>query len=99
MRSDVPSRTPGGILMVKVEVRSTEPRPWQVSQGEAITIPSPLQVGQVCDIMNIPRWLRICPDPPQVLQVVADVPGFAPEPPHVSQRSARSTRIGFLVPS
>jgi hypothetical protein len=43
--------------------------------------------------------MRTLPAPPQVPQVFALVPGFAPEPEHVSQVSQLGTRISVAKPS
>src|SRR5262252_8030984 len=96
MRS--PSSTPAGILTESVFCRLTRPAPWQVAHGSRITLPVPLQRGQVCAIEKKPCWIRTWPWPPQAWQVVGSVPGLAPRPWQVSHSSSVGTRILVSVP-
>ena len=61
-----------------------------------MTVPSPAQLGHGDTERNCPNndcaWRRTSPVPPHVLQVFCFVPGFAPEPLHVPQRSSVRTR-------
>ena len=66
--------------------------------GSAITWPEPWQVGQVCWIEKKPCVMRTLPEPPQVPQRLALVPGFAPDPLQVSQVSQLGTRISVAKP-
>ncbi|MNW01934.1 hypothetical protein D3C71_1976420 [compost metagenome] len=61
-------------------------------------LPVPRQCGQVCCTLKKP-W-RICtePWPAQVVQVLALVPGLAPEPWQVSQLSQDGMRICASLP-
>ena len=60
------------------------PSPWQVGQGR-VTVRNP------CDT----RWR---PRPPHAGQVFGFVPGSAPLPSQVSQRSSREIAIGASTP-
>ena len=43
--------------------------------------------------------MRTAPEPPQVRQVLGEVPGLAPEPLQVSQFSQLGTRISVSKPA
>jgi hypothetical protein len=66
------------------------------------TVPSPAQVEQGDTDTNCPNIERAArrtsPEPPQVLQVDTFVPGAAPRPPQVAQRSSVRTLTRFVVP-
>ena len=94
-----PSSMPCGIATSSTLFFLTRPAPLQVVQGSGITLPLPRQVGQVCWIEKKPCDMRTLPAPPQVPQVLALVPGLAPEPEQVSQVSQLGTRISVAKPS
>src|ERR1700761_3591585 len=87
MLNCMPSLTPAGTLMLIVSSPRTTPSPWQTLHFEVITLPSPLQVGQVLVVCIWPRIVlvtrRTAPEPPQVLQVWKDDLSFAPVPSQV----------------
>src|SRR5436853_6016732 len=80
----IPSCTPAGTSMVTVSSLYILPSPLHVPHLAVITVPSPLQVGQVVTVCICPRkvlvTLRTCPLPPQVPQVCTLPLSFAPLP-------------------
>ena len=83
-------------------MRSVRPSPWQVSQTDSTTRPSPRQRGQAVTLTIWPsivwRSWRISPRPLHCGQVVGWVPGLAPEPWQVSHRLRTGNSISFSVP-
>ena len=75
------------------------PVPEHLAQGDLITWPRPLQVGQVRSTEKKPCAARTRPAPPQVAHVEAWVPGLAPEPEHSVQETAEGTRICAVFPA
>src|SRR6202012_3354820 len=102
MLSCMPSLTPAGIFMLIVSSPRINPSPWQTGHLAVITVPSPLQVGQVVVVCIWPRMvlvtLRTAPAPPQVLQVCTDERSLAPEPSQVLQTICLFTFIFFSAP-
>ena len=94
-----PSSTPAGMRTCRARSRRTWPAPWQARQGSAITLPAPPQRGQVRSTAKKPWVARTRPAPPQVWQVVAWVPGLAPEPSHTSQVWAVAARTSTSAPA
>ena len=80
---------PAGTFTVTVRFLRTRPVPPQEEHLSVITLPVPPQVGQVRTVVIQPAEERIWPVPLQAEQVLALVPGFAPEPEQVSQSSLR----------
>ena len=78
----------------------TRPSPRHTSHGSSTTTPSPAQVGHGETLTNWPNMLRAArrtsPLPPQVEQVDGLVPGLAPLPSHVAQRSGALSSHGLL---
>ncbi len=87
--------------MVTDSVRSrvTRPAPLQDGHGVSIVSPRPWQVGQVRSMVKKPWLARTLPMPPQVRQVVGEVPALAPEPEQLSQVTLVGTRICAVLPS
>ena len=94
-----PVSTPAGTLTESVFCSCLRPWPWQSGQGSLIILPLPRHCGQVCCTAKNPCCIRTCPAPPQVVQVVAEVPSFAPLPEHVLQPTRVGTRIFTSVPN
>src|SRR5438552_17697441 len=94
-RSRAPVSTPGGILIVVLEVRSRRPAPWHARHGFSTTRPAPSHRGHVCAMLKIPRELITCPRPPQVEHVFEVEPGSAPAPRPDSQQSRIVTSFSF----
>ena len=99
MRSWLPSSTPAGILIFSVFSTMRCPSPPQVAHGFATIRPLPRQWPQVRATLKKPCWKVTWPAPRQVGQVTGSVPGAAPLPEQVSQRSARGMRICASVPN
>ena len=97
-RMRVPSSTPAGMLTESVRSLVTRPWPEQALQGSEITWPRPWQVGQVRSTVKKPDCERTAPWPPQVEQVLGDVPGLAPVPLHTSHDTEEGTRICAFLP-
>jgi hypothetical protein len=78
------------------------PSPRQTSQVSVMTFPSPPQVGQGATETNWPNMLRVArrtsPDPLQVVQRLGLVPGLAPVPSQLVQRSGVFSLTVFLAP-
>ena len=78
----------------------TRPSPRHTSHGSEMIVPSPAQVGHGATETNWPNMLRAArrtsPLPSQVVQVVGLVPGLAPLPSQLSQRSRRLELDGLL---
>src|SRR5215212_9342067 len=91
----VPSLTPAGILTVYVFVRRSWPVPLQCRHGFSTTVPFPRQRGQGSESANSPWLSAITPRPLHCGQMIGDVPGSAPVPPH--SRHAVVTWIGTFV--
>src|ERR1035437_5698094 len=93
---------PMGTLTVILRRFLTSPEPWQLLHGESISLPFPLHVGQTltCTYVAKPalRIFWILPAPPHLGQILADVPGFAPDPPQTSHLSVLGISISFSVP-
>src|SRR5690606_3462359 len=87
-----------GMLTSRVFCFLMRPWPSQAVQGSGMTLPLPRQVGHVCWIEKKPCCTRTLPCPLQVWQVLGCVPGFAPEPLQVVQRSQLGTRICVVCP-
>ena len=89
---------PAGILTSSVLCFWIRPLPPQVVQGSGMILPLPWQCGQVCWMLKKP-WRRCTvPEPWQVVQVLALVPGLAPLPWQVSQSSQDGMRICASLP-
>lgn len=97
-RMRMPSLMPAGIFTSSVFWRLILPAPLQLVQGSGMILPVPWQWGQVCCTLKKPWRMCTVPEPPQVPQVLALVPGFAPVPPQVSQLSQLGTRICVSLP-
>src|SRR5258706_14469206 len=89
---------PAGIVSSISLLTRPSPAPLQPAQGDVILCPSPPHAGQVDCSMKKPALRATEPRPPQAEQVDLDVPGFAPDPLQVSQRSCRCSSMVFLVP-
>ena len=93
---------PAGIATRSVRRRSVRPSPRHVAQGLSTVLPSPRQRGQVVTLTIWPRSVlrteRISPRPSHWGQVVVEVPGAAPLPSQVAQRSRTANSISFSVP-
>src|SRR5207302_7750486 len=92
-----PSFTPGGIRTENSRVRRTLPDPWQVWHGCSTIRPAPPHLGHVCANWKNPWSTATDPDPPHWGQVTGDVPGSAPEPPHVWHGAAPLIFTGTVV--
>jgi hypothetical protein len=97
-RMRMPSLMPAGIFTSSVFCFLTLPWPLQVMQGSGMILPLPWQCGQVCWMLKKPWRMCTVPEPPQEPQVLALVPGLAPEPPQVSQFSQLGMRICVSLP-
>src|SRR5882672_6370896 len=95
----VPFSIPAGIDTSISLLTRVRPSPLQVAHGDVIFCPSPPQDGQADCSMKKPALRATEPRPPQVVQVDFDVPGFAPDPLQVPQRSCRCSSIVRFVPS
>ena len=93
---------PGGMVTRSVRLRSVRPSPLHVAHGVSTILPSPRQRGQALTLTIWPsivwRTLRTSPRPSHCGQVTGSVPGLAPVPEHVSQRSRTWNSISFSVP-
>src|SRR5690606_21015631 len=102
MESCIPSLTPAGMLMLMVSSPRTKPSPWQAGHLAEISIPSPLQVGQVLVVCIWPRMVLVTlltvPVPPHVRQLWKDDLSFAPLPSQVLQTTCLLTLIFFSDP-
>ncbi len=98
----MPSSMPAGTSTVMLRRARTRPSVPQVGHGDGICCPVPPQTVHGRLVMTWPRnerWmLWISPAPPQVWQVIGDVPGAQPSPWHVSQTIAVSTAISRRTP-
>ncbi len=74
------------------------PEPPQVAQGSSITSPVPPHWGQGWLIEKNPWLWASIPRPPQRGQTLGAVPGLAPEPPQVPQRSSLGTETEIWDP-
>src|SRR5690606_18131891 len=94
--------TPAGILIEMVSSPLTNPSPRQVVHLALISIPSPLQVGQVLVVCICPKMVLVTrltdPEPPHVLQVWYDDLSLAPVPLQVRQTTCLFTFIFFSTP-
>ena len=94
---------PAGICTSVGSVVRRRPRPRQAVHGVSMRAPRPRQAGQVEVCTNWPNevcetcWT--CPAPPQVGQVVADVPGSAPLPWQRSHAATVSTSTSRVTPN
>src|SRR3546814_6610553 len=95
----MPSSMPAGILTCSVLFLRVRPTPSHAAHGSVISLPEPWHVGHVCWTLKNPCCIRTAPLPPQVWQVLALVPGLAPEPWQVSQVSQLGTRISVSKPA
>ena len=93
-----PSLTPAGTLTWYRLVWRTRPWPWQVGQGDSITVPAPPQRSHGSDSEKKP-WLRLLtPRPRHSGQIVGEVPGCAPLPLQVAHVTGFSTGIVSCAP-
>ena len=84
--------------MLIVRVCIVTPLPAQSGHGSSISLPVPLQSRHGSLKPNAP-WLWLTkPEPEQVGQVRADVPGLAPLPPHVRQVPGPDSCSGSVSP-
>src|SRR3546814_910425 len=97
-RMRMPSSMPAGILTCRVLLRRMRPTPSQDGHGSVISLPVPWQVGQVCCTLKKPCCMRTAPEPPQVRQVLGEVPGLALLPWQVSPCYKLGTRLSVLQP-
>ena len=72
--------TPAGTLTRILCSRVTRVSPWQVLQGLRMTVPVPLQTGQVRATEKKPCCERIWPRPPHCWQVSGCLPPSEPVP-------------------
>ena len=93
---------PAGMVTVMLRWRRMVPLPPHLGQGSVMILPVPPHLGQgelVRMEPSIVCWMRVTwPVPWHWSQVLGLVPGFAPEPPQVSQASSRVMLISFLQP-
>ena len=87
------------MLTDNMRSRVVRPVPEQLGQGSEITCPRPWQEAQVRSTVKKPEDWRTAPEPLQVGQVFAVVPGFAPWPLQGSQATDPGTRICAVLPA
>ena len=74
--------------------------PWKVSSDAVkMILPAPRHCGQFCWMLKKPWRMCTVPAPLQVLQVLALVPGLAPEPLQVSATSQAPADPRHVVPA
>ncbi len=94
----VPSSTPAGMVTESVRSRVTRPAPLQDGQGVSMVSPRPWQEGHVRSMVKKPWLARTLPTPPQVRQVLGEVPALAPAPEQASHVTLVGTRICAVLP-
>mmetsp|Transcript_9827 Transcript_9827/g.19943 ORF Transcript_9827/g.19943 Transcript_9827/m.19943 type:complete len:215 (+) Transcript_9827:1002-1646(+) len=97
MRRRLPLSTPGGMVIMSCFAFWFRPRPEHDPQYSSMICPVPWHVGHAICCCSMPNGVRATcvttPDPPQFPHVRGCVPGFMPEPSHVSQVSKCEIRI------
>lgn len=97
-RKLTPLSTPFGMFMVSFTCWWVWPLPRHVTHGFLITVPAPSQLPHTYWIMKGPCLTVWKPAPPQAPHFVSPVPGLAPDPLHVVQRSVLPNATLFWHP-